>query len=224
MRAASLCRTLAPPAAGNGARNGDAFAGSGADGRRGARGRGACALERCRALDSRGGGGGAARVARGGPWISAATGSLPRRFFPSHRHSRPHRRSRKRGAGRDFRFRPRARYRGLCAPGRYGAGIVPGARKEAQCAVLCHELLHVRRHDWLATVFEEMVGALLWFNPAIWWLVARTRLAREQVVDEEVVRLTSARAPYLDALLALAGKRLQPDLAPVLPCSCAGGI
>jgi len=86
--------------------------------------------------------------------------------------------------------------------------------EEAQCAVLCHEFLHVRRHDWLATVLEEIVGGLLWFNPAIWWLVARTRLAREQVVDEEVVRLTSARDPYLDALLAIAGKRVEPDLAP----------
>jgi len=86
--------------------------------------------------------------------------------------------------------------------------------EEAQCGIVCHELLHVRRHDWLATVFEEVIGALLWFNPAIWWLLAQTRLAREQVVDQEVVRLTSARDPYLDALLALAGKRLEQDLAP----------
>ena len=85
---------------------------------------------------------------------------------------------------------------------------------EAQCAIVCHELLHVRRHDWLVTVFEEVIGALIWFNPAIWWLLAQTRLAREQVVDQEVVRLTSARDPYLDALLALAGKRLEQDLAP----------
>jgi len=90
----------------------------------------------------------------------------------------------------------------------------PALGEEAQCAIVCHELLHVRRHDWLATVLEETVGALLWFNPAIWWLLAETRLAREQVVDEEVVRLTSVRDPYLDALLAIAGKRAELDLAP----------
>jgi TonB family protein len=86
--------------------------------------------------------------------------------------------------------------------------------EEAQCGIACHELLHVRRHDWLVTVIEEFAGALLWFNPAIWWLLAQTRLVREQVVDEEVVRLTTARDPYIDALLTIAGGRVEQDLAP----------
>jgi len=86
--------------------------------------------------------------------------------------------------------------------------------EEAQCGIACHELLHVRRHDWLVTVIEEFTGALLWFNPAIWWLLAQTRLVREQVVDEEVVRLTTAREPYIDALITIAGGRVEQDLAP----------
>jgi hypothetical protein len=86
--------------------------------------------------------------------------------------------------------------------------------EEAQCAVACHELLHARRHDWLINLFEELVGALLWFNPAIWMLLAQTRLAREQLVDTEVVHLTAAREPYIDALLAMARARQVLDLAP----------
>jgi beta-lactamase regulating signal transducer with metallopeptidase domain len=86
--------------------------------------------------------------------------------------------------------------------------------EEAQCCVVCHELLHVKRHDWLITVFEELSAALLWFNPAAWWLLAQTRLAREQVVDAEVVRLTAAREPYIEALLAIARGRPVLDLAP----------
>src|SRR5579871_146453 len=76
--------------------------------------------------------------------------------------------------------------------------------EEAQCGIACHELLHIRRRDWLITVMEELAGALLWFNPAIWMLLAQTRLAREQLVDSEVVRLTASREPYIDALLAIA--------------------
>ena len=76
--------------------------------------------------------------------------------------------------------------------------------EEAQCGIACHELLHIRRRDWLITVFEELAGALLWFNPAIWLLLAKTRLVREQLVDAEVVRLTASRDPYIDALLAIA--------------------
>ncbi len=86
--------------------------------------------------------------------------------------------------------------------------------EEAQCGIACHELLHVRRHDWLITVLEELAGTLLWFNPAIWMLLAQTRLAREQLVDAEVVRLTSAREPYIDALLAIARGGQHLDLAP----------
>jgi beta-lactamase regulating signal transducer with metallopeptidase domain len=85
---------------------------------------------------------------------------------------------------------------------------------EALCGVACHELLHVRRHDWLITVFEELAGALLCFNPAVWWLLAQTRLAREQLVDAEVVQLTAAREPYIDSLLSIARAGSVLDLAP----------
>src|ERR1700720_913391 len=40
-------------------------------------------------------------------------------------------------------------------------------------SIACHELLHVRRHDWLFTVLEECVLALFWFHPAMWWLIAQ---------------------------------------------------
>ncbi|HET9216353.1 MAG TPA: M56 family metallopeptidase [Terriglobia bacterium] len=74
---------------------------------------------------------------------------------------------------------------------------------DSQRSIACHELLHVRREDWLATILEEIVGALLWFNPGVWWLIAQAKLAREQLVDAEVVKLT-AREPYIEALLSMA--------------------
>ena len=85
---------------------------------------------------------------------------------------------------------------------------------ETQFAIASHEFLHVRRHDWLLTICEELAGVVLWFHPAVWWLLAQIRLSREQVVDREVVSLTSARDPYVTALLSMAGTRLRLDLAP----------
>jgi beta-lactamase regulating signal transducer with metallopeptidase domain len=85
---------------------------------------------------------------------------------------------------------------------------------EAQCAVACHELLHVQRADWMVTLLEELAGAIFWFNPGVWMLLAQTRLAREELVDGETVRLTSAREPYMDALLAIARGHQTLDLAP----------
>jgi TonB family protein len=83
-----------------------------------------------------------------------------------------------------------------------------------QEAILCHEILHVRRRDWLFTVVEELVRALFWFHPAIWWLLGEIGLAREQAVDRQVVEMTKSREGYVDALLAIAGARPRLDLAP----------
>jgi TonB family protein len=71
-------------------------------------------------------------------------------------------------------------------------------------ALVLHEALHARGRHWPLVVAEELVQAVLWFHPAIAWLVGRIRLCREQVVDQEVVRLTGARRAYLETLLAIA--------------------
>ncbi len=81
-----------------------------------------------------------------------------------------------------------------------------------RCAVLCHELLHVRRRDWAWLLAEEALRALLWFHPAVWWLISRIQLAREEVVDDLVVRITGRRRTYMEALMAFAD---QTPLAPV---------
>ena len=83
----------------------------------------------------------------------------------------------------------------------------------AQKAIVCHEALHVRRKDWGFTVAEEIVRALLWFHPAVWWLLGQLQLAREQAVDGDVVEHTRSRDEYLSALLAIASGRYQADLA-----------
>ena len=83
-----------------------------------------------------------------------------------------------------------------------------------QQAILCHEFLHVERSDWIVMVVEEVVRAIFWFHPAIWWVLSEIQLAREQAVDREVVARTQAREEYVDALLEIAGAGLQMDLAP----------
>jgi protein TonB len=53
-------------------------------------------------------------------------------------------------------------------------------------------------------VSEEVVRSLLWFHPAVWWLISRVQLARETVVDELSILTTNTRRAYLDTLLAFA--------------------
>lgn len=79
-----------------------------------------------------------------------------------------------------------------------------------QKAVLCHELIHVRRRDWLATVLEEVWCAVLWFHPGARLLASRACLAREMLVDEETILHTRDRRAYAEALLAFSNP--QPPL------------
>jgi beta-lactamase regulating signal transducer with metallopeptidase domain len=86
--------------------------------------------------------------------------------------------------------------------------------RERQRAVALHELLHARRGDWLALVAEEALTAVLFFHPAVHWLVDRVRLAREQVVDAEAVRRGSGRNDYLESLVDAARAAASPRAVP----------
>lgn len=96
----------------------------------------------------------------------------------------------------------------LAAPLTYGwmrpAVLLPNSFRDLsadqQEGVACHELLHVRRRDWPITFLEELLRAAVWFHPAVWLILPRIALSREQVVDADTVRLTGKRRQYLDAL------------------------
>ena len=83
-----------------------------------------------------------------------------------------------------------------------------------QHAIACHELLHVRRRDWISQLVEEGIRTVFWFHPAVWWLVGRIQLTREQLVDQESVALLGSRERYVDALLAVATGQSSGYLTP----------
>ena len=106
---------------------------------------------------------------------------------------------------------------GFAAPVVLLPGRFPLMEARFQRTVVCHELLHVRRRDWAHHLSEEIIRAVFWFHPAITWLIARVRLAREQVVDLEVVRITQARKSYLEVLVEFANTRASMAAIPAPP-------
>jgi TonB family protein len=88
---------------------------------------------------------------------------------------------------------------------------VLGMTPAVQRAVIAHELVHVRRRDWLHTIAEETLCALLWFHPAARLIASRLSLARETLVDQTTILLTRNRRAYAEALLAFANP--QPGAA-----------
>jgi TonB family protein len=82
-----------------------------------------------------------------------------------------------------------------------------GASPDVRRAVVCHELVHVHRGDWSAMIAEEVVQAVFWFHPAMWWAIEQIRLNREATVDARVVDITGSRRTYMEALLTFADSR-----------------
>ncbi len=88
---------------------------------------------------------------------------------------------------------------------------------DEQEGVACHELLHIHRRDWPVALAEEVIRAVLWFHPAVWLLLPRIALSREQVVDAGTVDLTGKRRQYLDALWQIVVSSQKPVAAFAVP-------
>jgi TonB family protein len=82
-----------------------------------------------------------------------------------------------------------------------------------QRAVICHELVHIKRRDIAVAFIEELAVAALWFHPWMWLLRARIRVAREQVVDSRVVTMLGNREDYVRCLVDLSGHDLAPHFS-----------
>ncbi|NRB73469.1 MAG: carboxypeptidase regulatory-like domain-containing protein [Verrucomicrobiales bacterium] len=67
-----------------------------------------------------------------------------------------------------------------------------GLSQDQLVAVLSHELAHIRRHDYLINLLQMLIEAVLFFNPAVWWISRQIRLEREACCDAEAAEVTGA--------------------------------
>ena len=70
--------------------------------------------------------------------------------------------------------------------------------------VLCHELAHIRRHDWFVQISAEALRTVLWFNPLMWVTCTRLRRESEQACDDAVLEKGVSARDYAAHLLELA--------------------
>lgn len=82
-----------------------------------------------------------------------------------------------------------------------GAGEWPRDRAHI---VLCHELAHVRRGDWVVQLASELLRSAYWFNPIVWIACNVLRRESELACDDLVLRAGVAGPDYASHLLALA--------------------
>lgn len=91
-----------------------------------------------------------------------------------------------------------------------GAIVVPcwlaECTPEVQQVVLAHEREHLRARDPLLLALGAVAVILLPWNPAVWWMLARLRLAVELDCDRRVIGAGVRARDYGTLLIDLAGR------------------
>jgi len=72
--------------------------------------------------------------------------------------------------------------------------------------VLRHELAHLRRWDDWTNLLEQIVKAVLFFHPGIWWIERKLTLDREMACDEAVLSEIPQPRLYAECLARVAEK------------------
>jgi GWxTD domain-containing protein len=70
-------------------------------------------------------------------------------------------------------------------------------------ALLAHELAHIRRHDYLANILQNIAEAVLFYHPAVWWISTQIRAERELCCDDLAVAASGDPLTYAQALAEL---------------------
>ena len=83
------------------------------------------------------------------------------------------------------------------------AALVTGMPHELLNALLAHEMVHVRRLDYLVNLGQNVIEILLFYHPAVWWISGRIRAEREQIADDLAARHTGEPRTLARALSAL---------------------
>jgi len=73
-------------------------------------------------------------------------------------------------------------------------------------SILIHELAHLRRWDDWTNLAQQVLKALLFFHPAVWWIESQLALEREMACDDAVLAETANPRGYAQCLISMAEK------------------
>ncbi len=87
--------------------------------------------------------------------------------------------------------------------------------KRRRCAVIAHELAHVRRGDAAFEYLVALATALYWYQPLVWLAINRLRHERERACDDLALRSGIRPASYAMQLMLLARRFTSQSHTPV---------
>jgi TonB family protein len=93
---------------------------------------------------------------------------------------------------------------GWLRPRIFVPGAAAGWSDERIRVVACHELAHVRRHDWAVQMAADLACRLYWFQPLMWIATGQLRRESEHACDDLVLAAGVAPQAYAGHLLQIA--------------------
>ena len=87
--------------------------------------------------------------------------------------------------------------------------MLTGLPPDAVLPILAHELAHVRRHDYLLNLVQMVTEAVLFFNPAVWWINRQIRIEREACCDAMAAGILGQPQAMAEALSLWAERILE---------------
>jgi D-alanyl-D-alanine endopeptidase (penicillin-binding protein 7) len=68
------------------------------------------------------------------------------------------------------------------------AALISGMPPDLLQALLAHEMAHIKRHDYLINLLQNVIETLLFYHPAVWRISRSIRIERELIADDVAAR------------------------------------
>jgi beta-lactamase regulating signal transducer with metallopeptidase domain len=87
-------------------------------------------------------------------------------------------------------------------------GMLGGLSTQQLESIIIHELVHIRRRDYVVNLLQSLLETIFFFNPFVWIISNIIRREREHCCDDAVIAIHGNPLVYAHALAALEEARL----------------
>lgn len=80
------------------------------------------------------------------------------------------------------------------------AELITGLTEIQIKMIILHELMHLKRADYIVNIIQTVIEIIFFFNPAVKWISNKVREERENICDDFVLEKSNIKIEYFKAL------------------------
>ncbi|MBI5729840.1 MAG: M48 family metalloprotease [Ignavibacteriales bacterium] len=82
-------------------------------------------------------------------------------------------------------------------------GMLTGLPQEQVEAIIIHELVHIKRYDFILNLIQTLIETIFFYHPVVWWVTSTINNERENCCDDLTLKLCGGSLVYFKALYNL---------------------